>query len=91
VTQALRAAHLDADDAAALRPAIDARAGVSALAFARRKRIGPYAAVPPDRPAREKALAALLRAGHPLDLARRIVALAPGEEPDDDWADPDQR
>ena len=84
VTQALRAAHLDADDAAALRPAIDARAGVSALAFARRKRIGPYAAAQPDRPAREKALVALLRAGHPLDLARRIVALAPGEETEDE-------
>jgi regulatory protein len=53
----------------------------AALAFARRKRIGPFATAPVDRPAREKAFAALLRAGHEPAVARRIVQAAPGEIP----------
>lgn len=59
--------------------AIDEEA--SALAFARRKRIGPFALEPADRPQREKQLAAMARAGHRLALARRIVDSAPGDDP----------
>lgn len=84
VTGALRAAGVDEADRAAVAPAVAGRAVEAALLFARRKRLGPYAAVVPDRAGREKALAAMLRAGHALDLARRIVALAPGDEPDPD-------
>ena len=64
----------------------DAREGAweSALSFARRKRIGPFAAQPPDRPAREKAIAAMLRAGHDMATARRLVDAAPGEIPQRD-------
>jgi regulatory protein len=80
----LRFAGIDEQDAEALRPSIDARAEESALAFARRRRIGPYAAQAPDRPGREKAIGQLLRAGHSLDLARRIVDMAPGEVPEID-------
>jgi regulatory protein len=50
----------------------------AALRFAERRRIGPYAVAPADLAARQKALAAMLRAGHPLDLSRRIVSAAPG-------------
>ena len=70
----------------ARRVAADWRAPASsspipaALAFARRKRIGPYGTGDPDRAARQRQLAAMLRAGHGLDLARRVVALAPGAE-----------
>ena len=77
----LRFAGIGEEDREALRPAIEDRAEESAFAFARRRRIGPWAAVAPDRVGREKALGQLLRAGHGLDLARRIVAMAPGEEP----------
>jgi len=49
--------------------------------LARRKRIGPFAAEQADRPAREKQLAAFLRAGHDLEIARTWVDAAPGEEP----------
>jgi regulatory protein len=49
--------------------------------LARRKRIGPFADDVPDRPTREKQLAAFLRAGHDLDLARRWVDSPPGELP----------
>ena len=45
----------------------------AALALARKRRFGPFSAVALDRPHREKQVAALLRAGHPLDSARRIV------------------
>lgn len=50
--------------------------------FARRKRIGPYAATAPDPQQRDKAIAAFLRAGHDYDLARRWVDARPGEPPE---------
>lgn len=82
VTQALRHAGIDADDAASVAPMVEDEAVASALAFAKRKRIGPFAAEEVERPQQEKQLAAMLRAGHPLDLARRIVRMAPGEDPE---------
>lgn len=80
VAQALRHAGIEEADAEALHPAVEARAWDSALAYARRRRIGPYAAEAPDRPGREKAIAALLRAGHGFDIARAIVAMQPGDD-----------
>jgi regulatory protein len=84
VDMALRAAGVGeaaAGDARAL--AADAAWG-AALAFARRRRIGPYAESRPDRPAREKAMAALLRAGHSVAHARKIVMADPGDVPEED-------
>jgi len=49
--------------------------------FARRRRIGPYAREAPDAKGREKQLAAFLRAGHSMDMARLWVDAAPGEIP----------
>lgn len=84
VAATLDAARVSADDAA---PALDhAReaALASALALARRRRIGPFAAAAVADPReRERQLAVLLRAGHGLALARRIVESAPGEMPDE--------
>lgn len=80
VEGALRAAGIVGDDAQAIAPAIADRAVAAAVAFAKRKRIGPFAATEPDRPLREKQLAAMVRAGHGFDLARRIVAVVPGDE-----------
>jgi len=79
VTEALRHAGIDGEDAEAVAPAIRADAGASAVAFARRRRIGPFAREAADRPLREKQVAAMIRAGHALDLARRIVRMEPGE------------
>jgi regulatory protein len=45
----------------------------AALALARRRRLGPFGAGVLDKPLREKQIAAMLRAGHPLDNARQIV------------------
>ena len=84
VGEALRHAGLEESDRAALQPGIDERAFTAALAYARRRRIGPYAAAAPDRDALRRATAAMLRAGHGFDLARRILGMAPGEVPDAD-------
>lgn len=79
---ALRAAGLDAEDQSALEPGIAERAFDTALAFARRRRIGPFAEVAADRAQREKQIAAMIRGGHDFALARRIAHMAPGEEID---------
>ncbi len=75
--QALRAAGIADEDSEQARASAREAALSAALRFAERKRIGPYAAAQADREAREKALAALLRAGHPLDVARLVVNASP--------------
>lgn len=82
VAGALMAAGVDEADREAVAPDVAARAVDAALRFARRKRLGPWGAGELDRPARDKALGAMLRAGHPVELSRRILALPPGAEPD---------
>lgn len=57
----------------------------AALALARKRRFGPYSHVPADRPSRERQLAAMLRAGHPLALARSLLD-APTIEAAEEWA-----
>lgn len=54
----------------------------SALRYARRKRIGPFGASTMDRATRERALAAMVRAGHGFQLSRRIVDLSPDDQID---------
>jgi len=80
VDEALRHAGVGSENAAPAAEAARDGEAATALAFARRKRIGPFALVEADRPLREKQLAAMLRAGHPLDLARRITRMAPGDD-----------
>jgi len=81
---ALRAAGIDADDAApALEEAGDS-AWAAAEAFAKRRRIGPFSREPGDPDQRRKAFAAMLRAGHPPEIARLFVAAEPGEMPERD-------
>jgi regulatory protein len=79
VTMALRQAGIEEEDSAPLAPAIQERAGEAALTFARRKRIGPFGPPTEDRKVRDRQLAAMLRAGHGFEIARRIV-LAHNEE-----------
>ncbi|WBH17632.1 regulatory protein RecX [Sphingomonas radiodurans] len=84
VSQALRAAHVDAADAEPVLAGSADQAFDSALAFARRRRFGPYAAAVADERLRERQMAAMIRAGHGFALARRIVSAAPGDIPDPD-------
>jgi regulatory protein len=51
----------------------EAAARGAALAYARKRRFGPFGARPADPAAREKQIAAMLRAGHTLDSARNLV------------------
>ena len=79
VTGALREAGLDEADSAAIVPGVEDRAVETALAFARRKRIGPFALAPVDRAQREKQIAAMIRGGHGFTLSRKIANLQLGE------------
>ena len=82
VQQALHAAGIEEMDGEAARGHASDDAVEAALLFARRRRIGPFAAERTDLAAREKALAAMVRAGHGFRLAKAIVAMAPGAEVD---------
>lgn len=81
VAGTLRQAGLDGDVAEAIAPAVAERALDAAIVFARRRRIGPFAETPGDRPTREKHVAAMLRAGHPMTLARALARMNPGDDP----------
>jgi regulatory protein len=82
VGQALRHAGIEDSDLDAVAPTVEASAVSSAIAFARRKRIGPFAREAAERPEQEKQLAAMLRAGHAFDLSRKIVRMSPEDDPE---------
>jgi regulatory protein len=83
VLEKLRVAGVSEDDGARARDHADAEAVAAALRFAKRRRLGPFAAhALSDPKAREKAFAAMIRAGHSFALARTILALAPGADID---------
>ena len=80
VHPALRHAGIETDLSEALAPEIDAEAQASALAWARRRRVGPWAREAADPRLRERQAAAMMRAGHAPQLAWKIVKMAPGED-----------
>jgi len=84
VRDALRQAGVAAEDAGEFHDTLEEGAEGAALAFARRKRIGPFATAPVERDRREKQIAAMVRAGHAPALARRIVGL-PASDDGADW------
>ena len=78
------AAHLAAkgienETAAAAMPEGEETELLAALAFCRRRRVGPFARVAADATARMKALAALARGGFAQGVARRALAMDPAE------------
>lgn len=79
VSMALKVAGISEEDAAPVREDARLAAHEAALAFARRKRIGPFASDMPDRDKRQRLLAAMLRAGHPIGISRKIVEARPGD------------
>ena len=84
VGEALRAAGIEPEDAEGAREEARGAAWAAALRFAERKRLGPFGERPHDPASRQKAAGAMLRAGHPMDLVRRILNASPGEIPDSD-------
>ena len=77
IDQALRQAGIDDDDGVAARSLASEGAVMAAVRFARRRRIGPFAIGLADPKERDRALSAMLRAGHSFDLSRRLVNLSP--------------
>lgn len=84
VADVLRVAGVAADDAAPTLDEAHDEAWERALALARRKRIGPFAEERADPRLRQRQLAQLLRAGHDLSIARRLVDAMPGVVPEID-------
>lgn len=82
VRQSLRMAGVEEEDGAAAHELAAEEAAAAALRFARRRRIGPFADGIPERKERERALAAMIRAGHSFELARKVVDAEPGSEID---------
>lgn len=80
VADKLRLAGVGEDDGQAARQHAEEQALAAALRFAQRRKLGPFAAQPLDRPAREKAIAALVRAGHSFALARALAEMTPGAD-----------
>ncbi|MCW2412376.1 regulatory protein [Sphingobium sp. B8D3D] len=81
IAQTLR--HDGIDETTSEQAAPDAAAQWDAAErLARRKRIGPFAVEPADRPLREKQIATFLRAGHSMQTARNWIESAPGELPE---------
>jgi regulatory protein len=72
IAQALGAAGI-AEDVRAMARAGQGAQRQAALALARKRGFGPFGKAAPDRPLRERQIAAMLRAGHPLDSARELV------------------
>lgn len=84
IGQALDAAGIDEDVRNDVRPGEGAMRR-AALTLARKRGFGPFGARDLDRALREKQIAAMLRAGHPLDSARELVD-ARSVEAAEDWA-----
>lgn len=79
VHDALRQAGVLSEDAAIVAPTSSAARMDTALVFARKRRIGPFADEPSDRARATKNVAAMVRAGHAPDIAWKIARMAPGE------------
>ena len=80
----LRMDGIGDDDAAEARAHAEKEAVDAALRFAQRRRIGPFASKEPDPRQREKAISAMIRAGHSFAIANAIARMAPGIEVDSD-------
>ena len=84
VRQALGEAGIDPAIREETRPG-EAAARRAVLTLARKRRFGPFGSESLDRERRQKQIAAMLRAGHPLDSAREMVD-APSETAAEAWA-----
>jgi regulatory protein len=73
IEQRLRAAQIGVEDGNAAREHANSHAVEAALRFAERRRIGPFGTAEGDPKKREKAIGAMIRAGHSFALARAIV------------------
>lgn len=83
VEERLRLAGIGEQDGIAARDHAHSNAVVAALRFAQRRRIGPFGDSHGDPRRREKAIAAMVRAGHSFAIARTIVDWPAGSAVDE--------
>lgn len=79
IDQALRAAGISETDGEEARSQVQEGEFAAALRFARRKRLGPFAAGEGDHATRQKAFGAMVRAGHSIDTVRKVLCMQPDE------------
>lgn len=85
VRQTLHAAGIGEEDAVGARDLAADGAVAAAVKFARRRSLGPFAKQPSDDPrGRDRALSAMIRAGHGFALAKAILVLPPGASIDEE-------
>ena len=77
VRQALGAAGIEENVMQAALDAVDTDGAAVALAFARRRRLGPFSQNPEDPRHKARAFSAMMRAGHDYATVRRILDLDP--------------
>jgi regulatory protein len=82
LVEKLRLAGVGEEDCREALEAADRQAVNAALRYAERRRIGPFASQAFDRATREKAIAAMVRAGHGFGISRAIASLDPGADVD---------
>jgi regulatory protein len=80
VRQALKIAGVADEDGEEARDSAAAGAVEAALKFARRRKIGPFSEKRGDLAERQKALAAMIRAGHSFTLSKALVDADPGAD-----------
>lgn len=85
IRQSLDAAGIGTEDAAEALRTVENDQEAAALAYAKRRKLGPFSSDPTDQDGKRRALAAMLRAGHEYLTARRILDLSP-ELVQDGWA-----
>jgi len=78
IADALRGAGIDSETAAPVRAAAREGALDAALVFAQRKHIGPFGSKTSNMDQCRRHFAAMLRAGHPPDIARLVAFAEPG-------------
>ena len=88
VGQALSAAGITEEIRLEVR-ASDATQRRAALALAKKRRFGPFGPAELDRAGRDKQIAAMLRAGHPFDFARALLAASDADAAEA-WASVDE-
>lgn len=75
IDQTLRGAGVGEEVRASVQGS-EAAARGAALVLARKRRFGPFGAARPDAAVRQKQFSAMLRAGHSLDTARKLIDAA---------------
>ena len=82
VDQALFAAGIEEPDSIDARQIAADNEWDAALAFARKRRFGPFATGEVDAGRKQKFLAAMMRAGHSYEIARKFIEAEPGDIPE---------